>query len=372
MVIDGNKVSNHKVYGRIKVRIDSELRTLTFFKYMKCQRSDGTGLVRWWTEIDPMEINIGGPNQEEVRNNKKTFAPNLTKSDQVNKVLAEGMTEKDEFLYANGGGAKALWKLIDLEAQNKGSPQNSIAGGSNAGARVAKVGTNKQVADSRGPPVGNQQPVHANQGLLTLSGAGQQHMVPFVQQSSQQSIQHSLAAKKMSAHAYRKLFTNDSVPINVSFKTNNAAFQGQKVDNILQIGPTAIDEQSTVLSPVFNAIDYRAEFASNKDNSSQPSRARTARKDKVVAVSQSHGKPRKPALARVPAQPGSFMAAARGASRVNGPQDEAGPKKRSRTEKAEETVQEKERHKAMTVVNNPVFEKKEETAGPGNQACRDQ
>ena len=61
----------------------------------------------------------------------------------MNKVLAEGMTEKDEFLYANGGGAEALWKLIDLEAQNKGSPQNSIAGGSNAGAHMAKAGTNK-------------------------------------------------------------------------------------------------------------------------------------------------------------------------------------------------------------------------------------
>jgi hypothetical protein len=50
------------------------------------------------------------------------FAPNLTKSDQVNKVLAEGMNEKDEFLYANGGGAEALWKLIYLEAQQNGSP----------------------------------------------------------------------------------------------------------------------------------------------------------------------------------------------------------------------------------------------------------
>lgn len=28
--------------------------------------------------------------------------------------LVEGMTERDEFLYANGGGAKALWKLIDI------------------------------------------------------------------------------------------------------------------------------------------------------------------------------------------------------------------------------------------------------------------
>jgi len=158
----------------------------------------------------------------------------------------------------------------------------------------------------------------------------------------------------------------------VSFKANHAVFQGQTVDNVLQLGPTAIDEQSSVLPPVFTALDYRAEFASNKSNSSQPSRARTARKDKAVAIPQSHGKPRKPALARAPVQPGSFMAAARGASRENGPQDEAGPKKRSRTEIADENVQDKEGHKAMTVFNNPVFDKKEETTGPGHQACRDQ
>jgi hypothetical protein len=63
------------------------------------------------------------------------FAPNLTKSDQVNKVLAEGMNEKDELLYANGGGAEALWKLIYLEAQQNGSPQCSKVGGSKDVAR---------------------------------------------------------------------------------------------------------------------------------------------------------------------------------------------------------------------------------------------
>jgi len=372
MVIDGNKVSNHKVFGRIKVRIDPELRTLTFFKYMECQRSNETGLVRWWTEINPLEINVDGPNHKEANNNKKTFVPNLTKSDQVNRVLAEGMTEEDEFLYANGGGAEALWKLFELKAQNKGSPQHSIAGGSKAAARVVTVCKHKQVADSRGPPVGNQQQAHANQGLLALSGAGQQQVVPYGQQSSQQSFQHSLAVEKMSAHAYRKLFSTDPAPINVSLKTNNDAFQGQMVDNMLQIRPTTNIQQSSILSPVFNAVDNRAELASNKDNSSQLSRARSARKDKAVAVSQSHGKPRKPAVVRMPAQPGSFMAAARGASKVIGPHDEVGSKKRSRTENTEENVHEKEGHKAMTVVNNPVFEKKEETAGPGHQACRDQ
>jgi hypothetical protein len=39
-VIDGN--SSHKFYGRIKVGIDVQSRALKFFKFMECQRSDGT------------------------------------------------------------------------------------------------------------------------------------------------------------------------------------------------------------------------------------------------------------------------------------------------------------------------------------------
>lgn len=116
LAFNGNGISNHKVYGCIKVGINAETRALTFFKYMECQRSDGTSLVRWWTEIDPTEVITNEDTREEARTDPKVFAPNLTKSDQVNKVLAEGMNEKDEFLYANGGGAQALWKLIDLEA----------------------------------------------------------------------------------------------------------------------------------------------------------------------------------------------------------------------------------------------------------------
>jgi len=46
LTINGNGISTHKVYGRIKVGINAETRALTFFKYMECQRSDGTGLVR--------------------------------------------------------------------------------------------------------------------------------------------------------------------------------------------------------------------------------------------------------------------------------------------------------------------------------------
>lgn len=129
MTIDENGVSNHKLYGRIKVGIDAESRSLTFYKFMECQRSDGSGLVRWWTEIDPTEIPTSRPKQKEVHLGKKLFAPNLTKSDEVNKKLAEGMNEKDEFLYANGGGAEALWKLMELEAQKGDSPQSSKVGG---------------------------------------------------------------------------------------------------------------------------------------------------------------------------------------------------------------------------------------------------
>lgn len=86
---------------------------------------------------------------------------------------------------------------------------------------------------------------------------------------------------------------------------------------------------------------------------------------------QLHGKPRKPSLARNPVQPDSFMASARGANRAGGPQEDAGPKKRSRTETAEEGNKGKEVQKEMSVFNNPVFEKNE-TAGPVRQACREQ
>lgn len=75
MVIDG--ISNHKIYGRIKVDIDLQSRALKFFKFMECQRSDETGLVRWWTEIDPTEEIESGSKKEEVITKKKLFAPNL-------------------------------------------------------------------------------------------------------------------------------------------------------------------------------------------------------------------------------------------------------------------------------------------------------
>jgi hypothetical protein len=140
-------ISNHRIFGRIKVGINAETRSLTFFKYTECQRSDGTGLVRWWTEIDPAEVTIDKVNQEDVRMSTKLFALNLNKSDKVNKVLAEGMPEKDEFLYANGGGAEALWKLIELEAQHKDNPQNSRIDGSKAvAARDGLGAANKQMA----------------------------------------------------------------------------------------------------------------------------------------------------------------------------------------------------------------------------------
>jgi hypothetical protein len=126
-----------------------------------------------------------------------------------------------------------------------------------------------------------------------------------------------------------------------------------------------------VLSPTFKATDYRAEFVSTKDKAGQPSHVRAARKDKGAAAVQLHGKPRKPILARNPVQPDSFMASARGANRAAGPQDDVGPKKRSRTEAVEEGNNGKEVQKEMSVINNPVFEKNK-TAGPARQACREQ
>lgn len=86
-----------------------------------------------------LKLLVVGPNQEEVKTRTKIFVSNLTKSDQVNKVLVEGMTEKDEFMYANGGGAEAMWKLIELETQQKVSLQNSKAGGKKVEALLANI-----------------------------------------------------------------------------------------------------------------------------------------------------------------------------------------------------------------------------------------
>jgi len=125
-------------------------------------------------KIDPTEITSGGSNQEEVKTSTEIFALNLTKSDQVNKVLAEGMTEKDEFLYANGGGAEALWKLIDLEAQHKDIPQTSRAGGFKVGVCGDKGREGKQAADSRVPHGDSQQSKHGKQGQVVLFDVSQQ------------------------------------------------------------------------------------------------------------------------------------------------------------------------------------------------------
>jgi ribonuclease BN (tRNA processing enzyme) len=81
MAFDGYGISNHKIYGSVKVGINAESRVLTFFKFMECQRSDETRLVRWWTEIDPAKNTSGGSKKEEVKTNKFFFASNLTKSD---------------------------------------------------------------------------------------------------------------------------------------------------------------------------------------------------------------------------------------------------------------------------------------------------
>lgn len=166
LAIKGYRIPNHKVYGRIKVGINAESRALTFFKFMECQRSDGTRIVRWWTEIDPNESTSSEPRKEEVKTNTKIFAPNLTKSDQINQVLAEGMTEKDKFLYENGGGAEAMWKLIELEAQQKVSPQNSKA----SGKKVTRVVTKRRgkMLPTAGPHKGAGAKNKDNLSSLTL------------------------------------------------------------------------------------------------------------------------------------------------------------------------------------------------------------
>jgi hypothetical protein len=118
----------------------------------------------------------------------------------------------------------------------------------------------------------SQQTKLGQQGQVVLFNASQQQVVPPANQSLQPLLQQSSAVKKMSAQVYRKLFAQDSAPINVSFKANNTVFQVQKVDKIQHL-LTGHNAQSSVLSPTFNAADYSAEFVSTKDKASQPSRA---------------------------------------------------------------------------------------------------
>jgi hypothetical protein len=227
------------------------------------------------------------------------------------------------------------------------------------------------MADSWVPLGDSQQTNHGKQGQLVLFSDSQQQVVPPANQSFQPLLQQSSTVKKMSAQAYRNLFAQETTPINVSFKANNVVFQVQKVDKVQQLLPTGHDGQSSMVSPTFNATNYHAALVSTKDKSAQPSRARAGRKDKAVAAVQNHGKPHSQVVRRNPVQPDSFMASARGANRAGGPQEDVGPKKRSRTEAAEEEDHGKEVQKDMSVFNNPVFEKNE-TAGPARQACREQ
>lgn len=110
---------------------------------------DGAGKVVDRNRSKKEEIN-GGSKKEEVTTKKKIFAPNLTKSDQINQALAEGMTENDEFLYENGGGAEALWKLIDLEAQQKMQAHQILWWGTARGAHVGPKERKKRKVCSAG------------------------------------------------------------------------------------------------------------------------------------------------------------------------------------------------------------------------------
>lgn len=276
------------------------------------------------------DIEIGIKSQE-VGASTALFVPNLTKSDQVNKVLAEGMTEKDEFLYANGGGAEEMWKLIDLEAHQKESPQLSRVGVTKA--REEKEEGRKLLADSWVPRGNSQQTNQGQHNQVVIFNTSKQQVEPSASQTVQPLLQQSSAIKKMSAQVYRQLFAKETTPFNVSFKNNNSDFQVQRVDKAQQLMTAG---QSSAMVPTFKATEYRAEFAATKDMASQASRGRATRKEKGVAIVQSHGKPRKSIIARSIVQPDSFMASARGANRVGGPQEDVGPKKRSRTEMAKE------------------------------------
>jgi len=139
----------------------------------------------------------------------------------------------------------------------------SKAGGSKSAVHEIKGVGRQQVADSWAPLGDSQQTKNGKQGQVVLFNAGQQQVVPPANQSFQPLLQQSSAIKKMSVHAYRKLFAQETTPINVSFKDNNDVFQVQKV-----VLSTGHDGQSSVLSPTFNATDYRTEFVSIKDKTS--------------------------------------------------------------------------------------------------------
>lgn len=245
-----------------------------------------------------------------------------------------------------------------------------MVGDSQRGPRGDKGKEEKEGVITRVPQGDSRQTRHATQGQLVLCNTFQQQVVPQGQKTAQQSLNIQY---KMTGTDYRRLFTKESaqLPINAAFSANNCVIQVQKVDQLQTLMNKGNKDQSSALSPIFTANDYRPAF-STKDKNCQPSRAKPDRKNKAATAVQVHGKPRKPPLVRNPVQPGSFMAAARGASRASGPVEENGPKKRSRTDFAEEEEQRKEGQKAVDGFNNPLFENNKESAGPGHQACRDQ
>jgi hypothetical protein len=211
--------------------------------------------------------------------------------------------------------------------------------------------------DRRGPP-GDRR---GKQGQLAPFDSSNQQVVPIAQQSSQQLMFNH----KMTSAEYRKLFDKNAVPINVVFKSNHTVIKVQKVDQFQNLLSNGNEEQS-IVSPTFKAARTGAASGSARDKNCLPSRAKPPRRDKAVVVSQALGKARKPAVGRSPIQPGSFMASARGFSRAGGSPNDNGPKKRSRTDTAEEGDHGKEGQQAGAVYNNPDFEDK--TAGPGSQA----
>lgn len=75
------------------------------------------------------------------------------------------------------------------------------------------------------------------------------------------------------------------MPINVAFEANNVVVHVKKVDQIQNLMSKGNDGQSSVLSPVFNVVDYHVAF----DKNTQPSRPKPSKRDKVAAAVQVHG-----------------------------------------------------------------------------------
>lgn len=255
---NNSSISNHRFYGRIKVEIELLSRSLIIYKYSECQRSNGEGMVQWWTVVDPKDLNGKDINMEGCETSKGPFVPELTKSDQINKFLAEGMTEGDRMLCEHGEKSMQLLRKERIGGSYKNvSPQHS-----NLQAYFEK--NLNEDSDSMVGPVSNSQ---ARGGMT------------FVEPSTFQVRNNNLGVGGLGPH-------------------------GQLLIN------KAITTQSLAMSPILMPIEFMSAAGPLvNEKTSNAGRTKGLRKDKTAANKASQQKSL--TLARNPIQPDSFMASAR-------------------------------------------------------------